>query len=222
MKHTNDLRTEIAASCLNGLLTSQTQGLDAKNASKWAVEHADALLERLEGVEVQELPTSIIWHNPNRLTGEEIGTKDGWRLLISEEIGSKNDFYIDAWMRVSRCWAGDNFKGGLGSITYRTKSPLPEKYRHLLKQEKPAPCCYQDIVGKQNRIRNEILSDFLKKCLSVTFVCPVSKNAKNLIFGKVEGVCELNDNLELDYYNGETYNLAQILCIYPSVQESNS
>lgn len=59
-------------------------------------------------------------HNPDKLTEEQVGVKDGWRLLESDEIvyyGVPHDS-IQAWQNT---WDSSGWRGSDPSCTYRTK-----------------------------------------------------------------------------------------------------
>lgn len=65
-------------------------------------------------------------HNPGKLTEDQVGVKDGWRLLTREEIENRNRFdkplSKDDIQILSDGW----LKGGCGASlnqTYRTKQP---------------------------------------------------------------------------------------------------
>ena len=78
----------------------------------------------VEALENPMSPTSSIapGHNPHRLTLEQIGYKDGWRLLEPAEVRLRGDDAddIEGWVRGS--WKGP-FAGSNPDCTYRTRRP---------------------------------------------------------------------------------------------------
>ncbi len=67
--------------------------------------------------------TTPDWHNPDKLTDDEIGTDKGWRLRLKSEKKAKNDEWYDGSNWVLGC-SSDN--GILySSVTYRTRSAIP-------------------------------------------------------------------------------------------------
>jgi len=73
-------------------------------------------------------PTSPLaaGHNPDKLTEEQVGVKDGWRLLAPEEIGKATDKQLKKWP-ISGWEKGKWDIGYCGFIldtTYRTKAPI--------------------------------------------------------------------------------------------------
>jgi hypothetical protein len=63
------------------------------------------------------------WHNPDKLTPDQIG--DGFRLLAKHEtvLPSDADLWTDRWSE-SMC-RGETFNSH-GILTYRTRTPLPK------------------------------------------------------------------------------------------------
>lgn len=76
------------------------------------------------------LDANISWHNPDRLTPAQVDPKgEGWRLLLKEEIiDRKITNEIHKWRGGSEGW-NVGWEGSMAHATYRTKWPLPEKYR---------------------------------------------------------------------------------------------
>lgn len=66
------------------------------------------------------------YHNPDGLTNEQVGVKDGWRLYVKLELKGKGD----EWWSTRDGWRPVHTKhlGHLASdiTTYRTRRPLPE------------------------------------------------------------------------------------------------
>lgn len=71
-------------------------------------------------------------HNPDGLTEDQVGVKDGWRLLAKEEICGRHEFTrdIQGWCG-STGWDDTGWGGVSLHITFRTKKPagyfLPKK-----------------------------------------------------------------------------------------------
>jgi len=66
------------------------------------------------------------WHNPAKLSGEQVGVGEGWRLLCKEEIGVREPSKgISMW--IDGRWSDPDLKleGSDRSATYRTKLPYP-------------------------------------------------------------------------------------------------
>lgn len=72
-------------------------------------------------------------HNPDKLTEEQVGVSDGWRLLESEEIAERVQApSIDMWLSPCHRWVGGTTAGS-PIVTYRTK--MPPGYFLTKKQE---------------------------------------------------------------------------------------
>lgn len=91
-------------------------------------------------------PRLAVGHNPDGLTEEQVGVKDGWRLLVEGELANRNtNPDIQMWMGLQYCWNKAS-QGVLLSSTYRTKQPpgffLPKvKVRvPLVSDDLPSPC----------------------------------------------------------------------------------
>ena len=72
-------------------------------------------------------PKGEEWHNPQNLTPEQVGVKDGWRLALKSEVCDAHPIRYKCEMAFSE---GGAWEGGLGHgdtvyNTYRTKEPLP-------------------------------------------------------------------------------------------------
>lgn len=72
------------------------------------------------------------WHNPDDLMPDQVEVNKGWRLCLKEESTSFPPAQI--WFHKSATWwtfvPTTAFKYfGEGMCTYRTKAPIPEKYR---------------------------------------------------------------------------------------------
>jgi hypothetical protein len=71
------------------------------------------------------LPKGQEWHNPDNLTPEQIGAKDGWRLLLKSEIIKRIPDTNIEWYGLDGKWrSGTN--GDDNKFTYRTKLPIGE------------------------------------------------------------------------------------------------
>lgn len=65
-------------------------------------------------------------NNPQKLTEDQVGVKDGWRLLTSEEVDTPRDSLIadiERWSDDRRSWDNSHWSGNMRSCTYRTKKP---------------------------------------------------------------------------------------------------
>lgn len=74
-------------------------------------------------------PEGMEWHNPDNLTGEQVG--DGWRLTVHDEPAPNPDV-SESWGDVTKTWKtrSDQFVGGRYSagVTYRVpiSTPFPD------------------------------------------------------------------------------------------------
>lgn len=99
-------------------------------------------------IDYKPLMTSkeIPWHNPHELTPEQVDPfSAGWRLFLKEELDGR--FQTPEMLPIGsvQFFNGDANEWGKTSVaadregwTYRTREPLPEKYRHLVEPEIPA------------------------------------------------------------------------------------
>lgn len=80
----------------------------------------------------------IPWHNPNRLTPEQVDTDNtGWRLLVDKELRDP-PFDTEFYCNYAAEWRDRTELKGSACVTrktYRTREPLPEKYRHLMEPD---------------------------------------------------------------------------------------
>lgn len=88
----------------------------------------------------QPAPKIAEGHNPSKLTEEQVGVKDGWRLLSEDERKQRDKLpplatkKIQVWL--SPGWDGDSpYSGNEINWTYRTKQPpgffLPKKKKRV-------------------------------------------------------------------------------------------
>lgn len=84
-------------------------------------------------------------HNPNKLTEDQVGVKDGWRLLEADELYERPPTYdIQAWIRDEALW-DEGYSGCLETETYRTKKPegyFPPKPEQSLDNADKQACEY--------------------------------------------------------------------------------
>jgi hypothetical protein len=79
---------------------------------------------------IPEPPAGESWHNPDNVTAEQLGVREGWRLLLSSEVGKPetgNPLYgrCDSWGSCSHEWTSGRNWGMGRKTTYRTRFPLP-------------------------------------------------------------------------------------------------
>jgi hypothetical protein len=92
-------------------------------------------------------------HNPVGLTEEQVGVKDGWRLLGREEIGEgRNETRdIEAWRQTF--WGTSGYVGNATVNTYRTRLPYPVPFK---REEPPVLTqvdvrrCWQEDFDQEN------------------------------------------------------------------------
>jgi len=84
-------------------------------------------------------------HNLHGLTEEQVGMKDGWRLLEADELYERPPTYdIQAWIRDGALW-DEGYSGCLETETYRTKKPegyFPPKPEQSLDNADKQACEY--------------------------------------------------------------------------------
>jgi hypothetical protein len=148
----------------------------------------------------------IEYHNPDNLTDEQIETHLGYRLLTKEEnrIGCTIPNDLQMWL-LHNGWSCAQLCSGTGtSLTYRTKLPLP------LQEQSKDP----EKLG---------MWKFIRACKVAVFPnpfqgdCPFGSipNVLTFVYGRCEGVGEINESGEFDDYNGETHKLKTPLVIVP-------
>jgi hypothetical protein len=72
------------------------------------------------GVKVDLIPDSDSEHNPEKLTPEQVGISDGWRLLRKSEIKSRAETdAIQGWM--NKRWDKSGWEGSAEDASCRTK-----------------------------------------------------------------------------------------------------
>ena len=70
-------------------------------------------------------PEGETWSNPDNLTPDNVGVKDGWRLALRSEVKrAALDGKCECW---SDSWLAGGYIGEVLDFTYRTKEPLPVK-----------------------------------------------------------------------------------------------
>lgn len=90
-------------------------------------------------------PRLAVGHNPAGLTEEQVGVKEGWRLLTEEELSQKHSRDdVGVWVTATGHWVHPS-SGNVCSRAYRTKQPpghfLPRKTRvPLVSDDLPSPC----------------------------------------------------------------------------------
>lgn len=118
------------------------------------------------------LPSPICaGHNPDRLTEEQVGVAEGWRLLTEEEqkerVGKRGEFSIEGWIdnKWDDLWCGGPWIGRCGLTTYRTKRPpgyflpKPKARVPLTADDIPAPICWLRQGSGAPRLVTEIHGD---------------------------------------------------------------
>jgi hypothetical protein len=96
-------------------------------------------------------------HNPDNLTEEQVGVKDGWRLLDLDEIKSRKQRVAEAWNPALLMWYPE-YNGSSRNITYRTKFSRSElaaldklKKRLIRVEELPAVCWVMEGSSMSNQ-----------------------------------------------------------------------
>lgn len=101
-------------------------------------------------------------HNPDKLTEEQVGVKDGWRLLDEDEIvgfgcGYERLGHVDCWSCGQ--WQPGN-RGICNSATYRTRlsreelAELGKPKKRLIRVEELPPVCWIDMGNGKRRLAN--------------------------------------------------------------------
>ncbi len=80
----------------------------------------------------QHKPKIAAGWNPQGLTEEQVGVKDGWRLLTLEEC-KENKVYDDLefFSKMENRWDSATSLGGFAGICHRTKHPLPQPKKRV-------------------------------------------------------------------------------------------
>jgi len=167
-----------------------------------------------------ELPENEQWSNPDNLTPEQFG--EGHRPLLKSEYTNPP---LDAEVYFCKIWTSRSWKPGSEceeTKTYRTKAPLPTPKA----KEEPGLKVDADtqVFSIRNKdllipkdfvslIENRFLAKFLKGSKVVVMANPMEewepyKEVPDIVLEKghfLRGVGEINDNLEWDAYNGDTF-----------------
>jgi len=101
----------------------------AVNDGKYICEYIAKFPEPPEGEE---------WHNPDKLTPEQVGVDDGWRLLLVSELAKDRDAVIGD-MLLSKGWDKGCY-GNNANATYRVKTAEHPVGSLKPKVEKPVKC----------------------------------------------------------------------------------
>lgn len=81
------------------------------------------LFDRPIRIKPAELPSGMQWHNPDRLTPEQVG--DGYRLCVPEELDGRHKGVAEYWYGPSWGSAGTAHLRSNGSITFRVPVTTP-------------------------------------------------------------------------------------------------
>lgn len=93
-------------------------------------------LEALLPLSFPELPTGEEWHNPARLTPEQVETDKGWRLITKSEANARDmRLEYQLWNDYPGRWSTLTYNVGLSDINYRTKLPLPTPFQFIVGQK---------------------------------------------------------------------------------------
>jgi len=76
---------------------------------------------RLKVIAFPDAPDGEEWHNPDKLTAEQVGIEDGWRLLLVSEIVDGRELHVCESFIDEREWI-DGFSGWRLASTYRVKA----------------------------------------------------------------------------------------------------
>jgi hypothetical protein len=82
----------------------------------------------IEPKEFPAPPEGKAWHNPEKLTPEQVGVSEGWRLLLKNElveIGDMHSMKNGTWSHSGNHRSSDARGKTASCLTYRTKRPLP-------------------------------------------------------------------------------------------------
>jgi len=74
--------------------------------------------------EFPDPPPGKKWHNPQRLTPQQVQIQDGWRLCLTDEVADLPDQYLEEGVWYDADPAPDSIYAQ-SDLTYRTKAPLP-------------------------------------------------------------------------------------------------
>lgn len=102
-----------------------TELLDILTTGDAAEGKTGRVLTATVNLDTGEIVKEPEFHNPDNLTPEQVGVKDGWRLLVRDEFINADDNW---WNRDYGWWQATVL--GLGKPmhgTYRTKRPLPQQ-----------------------------------------------------------------------------------------------
>lgn len=97
-------------------------------------------------------------HNPDNLTEEQVGVKDGWRLLDLDEIKPRKLSVAESWLENIKEWSPHYYSGSSRNITYRTKfsrsklAALDKLKKRLIRvEELPAVCWVMEGSSMSNQ-----------------------------------------------------------------------
>lgn len=125
--------------------TTPFRGTSTKSTYRTQFTVQELAAIRLAAVASQSSSGYVIPHNPHRLTPEQVGVVNGWRLLDSDEVGSSmpiaGDGTIERWRFIHSRWLSGNWNGSSLQTCYRTlltRKELRER-RGLPPEAEPTP-----------------------------------------------------------------------------------
>lgn len=133
MKLSEQVRNfEVEAESLSAEISRLGRLLVSANQQRDSALARVAVLEGMPSIEkdpwrLYPPPQGEEWHNPDKLTPEQVGVKEGWRLLTVSEVESNDQTlkeHVFLWSSLHSVWRSQA-KGNELCFTYRTRAPLP-------------------------------------------------------------------------------------------------